>query len=145
MPVFPSREWCEEAIRLLNADPDSAAAGAGWEGDFGLVVEAEPGKLTESFAVHCVPEDGRVRHFEILEDPDDFDAIEPAYLAKAPYSVWKGLILGILDPVEVILGRQMTLRGDLQPLVERMKYRPLGDRVFAQLRTEFADERAGHL
>ena len=40
MLVFPSREWCEEAIRLVNSDPEVAQVGSGWEGDFGAVILA---------------------------------------------------------------------------------------------------------
>ena len=39
----------------------------------------------------------------MLDDPDDLEEIEPAYLARAPYSVWKGLLSGTLDPVEAVL------------------------------------------
>ena len=104
MPVFPSKEWCEEAIALLNADPESARRGRGWNGDFGVVIEAEPGKLSEPFVVHVrARRTGSMTRFKVLRDPDELEEIEPAYLARAPYSVWKGLLLGTLDPVEAVL------------------------------------------
>jgi len=141
VPVFPSREWCEEAVRLTNADPESAAAGRGWVGDFGAIIEAERGKLARTFVVHVKPNRlGHIESVEVLEDPDDLDDIEPAYLARAPYSVWKALLQGTLDPVEAVLKRRIEVQGDLQPLMERMKYKGIADRVFAQLRTEFADD-----
>ena len=34
-------------MALVNADPDVVAAGRGWAGDFGVVIESEPGKLDE--------------------------------------------------------------------------------------------------
>ncbi|MCI0569618.1 MAG: hypothetical protein L0Y66_02595 [Myxococcaceae bacterium] len=143
MPVFPSKEWCEEAIRLTNADPESAHAGAGWEGDFGAIVDAEPGKLPRAFVAHVVPKGGRIEKLRVLEDPDDLEELEPAYVARAPYSVWKGLLLGQLDPVEAVLKRRITMQGDLQPLIERMRYKGIADRVFAQLATVFPDEQGG--
>lgn len=138
--VFPSREWCEEAARLANEDPESAEAGRGWVGDFGAVIEPEEGKLDEPFAVHVVPEGGRIERVVVLDDPDDLDAIEPAYLARAPYSVWKGLIDGSLDPVEALLQRRIQVSGDLKPLIERMRYKGIADRVLARLETRFVDD-----
>ena len=99
MPTFPSKEWCEEAIRLVNADPECVEAGRGWDADFGAVVLSEPGKLSRHFVVHLVPKEGRIAKWKVLMDPDDLEEIEPAYLARAPFSVWKGLIDGTLDPV----------------------------------------------
>jgi hypothetical protein len=140
MPVFPSKEWCEEAIRLANADPEVALAGAGWDGDFGAIIEAEPGRLARHFVAHVVPKEGRIVRFRVLDDPDDLDELEPAYLARAPYSVWKGLLLGHLDPVEAVLKRRIAMQGDLQPLIERMRYKGIAERIFAQLETQFLDE-----
>lgn len=142
MPVFPSKEWCEAAVKLANADPEAALAGAGWTGDFGAVIEAEKGKLAAHFVVHVVPKEGRIVKLRVLDDPDDLDELEPAYLARAPYSVWKGLLLGTLDPVEAVLKRRIAVKGDLQPLIERMKYKGIADRLFASLATTFVDDGA---
>jgi hypothetical protein len=141
MPKFPSKEWCEEAVRLTNSDPESVAAGQGWKGDFGMVVDAEPGKLARPFVVHLVPKDGLITRLRVLDDPDDLDEFEPAYVARAPYTVWKELLQGTLDPVEAVLKRRIAVTGDLQPLIERMRYKGIADRVFTQLKTEFVDER----
>src|SRR5712692_11863289 len=114
MPLFPSREWCEAAIRIANADAEGTMAGHGWVGDFGAVVEAEPGKLVRPFAIHCQPRHGQITQLRILRDPDELDEIEPRYLARAPYSVWKGLIQGHLDPAEAVLRRRIQLQGDAE-------------------------------
>ncbi len=140
MPTFPSKEWCEHAIRLVNEDAEAKQAGAGWEGDFGAVVEAEPGRLSRHFAVHIVPKDGVVVKWKVLPDPDDLEEIEPAYVARAPYSVWKGLLCGTLDPLEAVLKRRIAMSGDLQPVIERMKYKVIAVRLFAQLETTFVDD-----
>ena len=141
MPKFPSKEWCEEAVRLTNSDPEAAAAGQGWKGDFGAIVDAEPGKLAKPFVVHIVPENGLIKKLRVLDDPDDLDEFEPAYVARAQYSVWKELLKGTLDPVDAVLKRRISMKGDLQPLIERMRYKGIADRVFSQLKTEFIDER----
>jgi putative sterol carrier protein len=73
-------------------------------------------------------------------DPDDLDEFEPAYRIQAPYSVWKGFLLGTLDPVEAVLRRRVQVQGDLQPLVERMQHKGLAERVLAKMKTRFVDE-----
>ncbi|RPH70556.1 MAG: hypothetical protein EHM78_11015 [Myxococcaceae bacterium] len=140
MPVFPSRDWAESAMALVNADPETIAAGRGWRGDFGLVIEAEAGKLDVHFVAWVRPEQGRVAELRVLADPDDLDEFEPAYRIRAPYSVWKGLLLGSVDPVEAILKRRLRVDGDVQPILERMRYKDIAARVLARLETRFIDE-----
>jgi putative sterol carrier protein len=140
MPVFPSKEWCEEAARLSNADPESAIAGKGWSRDIAAVVDPEPGKLSKPFTVHCHPIEGKITQLQILPDPDDLDEIEPAYLIRAPYSVWKQLLKGTLDPVEALVRRRIEVQGEVQPLIERMQYRGIAERILAKLGTTFVDE-----
>jgi putative sterol carrier protein len=144
MPIFPSKEWCEEAIRVLNSDPEVRQAGAGWVGDFGAIVEPERDKFPRAFCVHVVPRNGQIEKFEVLADEDDLDEIEPAYLVRAPYSVWKGLIRGTADPVEALMKGRIDLRGDLQPLLERLRYKGIATRVLASFETTFAEEERGH-
>ena len=140
MARFPSKEWCEEAVRLVNDDPERELAAQGWQGDIGVIVDAEPGKLARAFVVHLVPRGGRIDKLRVLEDPDDLDELEPAYLARAPYSVWKQLLQGSLDPVEAVLRRRIAVKGDIQQLVERLRFKGIADRLFAQLKTEYVDE-----
>ena len=140
MATFPSKEWCEEAVRLVNEDPERALAARGWLGEIGVIVDAEPGKLPRAFVVHVVPRDARIEKLRVLEEPDDLDELEPAYLARAPYSVWKELLRGSLDPVEAVLRRRIAVKGDLQQLIERLRFKGIADRVFAQLKTEYVDE-----
>jgi len=143
MPRFPSREWVEAAIGILDEDPELKLAGEGWEGDFGFVVDAEPGALEIPFVVHVVPENGRLRRFALYDDPDELDVISPAYFARAKYSVWKGLLTGTADPIELLLRRKIVVRGDLQQVAERARFKGIGHRLRERLTTTFPDDRAG--
>jgi putative sterol carrier protein len=140
MARFPSKEWCEDAVRLLNDDPERSLAAQGWQGDIGVIVDAEPGKLARAFVVHVVPRDARIEMLRVLDDPDDLDELEPAYLARAPYTVWKQLLQGSLDPVEAVLRRRIALKGDLQQVIERLRFKGIADRLLSELKTEFVDE-----
>jgi putative sterol carrier protein len=140
MPEFPSRAWCEEALRLLEADPETVRAGRGWTADIGVVVDAEKGKLERPFVVYLRPVDGKIERWEVLVDPDDLDEFDPAYRIRAPYSVWKGFLLGTVDPIEAVLRRRVQVEGELQPLVERMQHKGLAERVLDRIETHFVDD-----
>ena len=139
MPLFPSRAWADQAMALFNADPDSVAAGRGWTGDFGVVIESERGKLERDFVAYVAPRDGRIAQLRILVDADDLDELEPVYRLRAPYSVWKGLLQGTVDPVQAIVQRKLRVDGDVQPILERMRYKDVATRVLARLETQFPD------
>ena len=102
------KDWCEAAVRLINADPESVAAGQGWTGDFGVVVDAEPGKLERgTSSASCVPKDGRIEKLRVLDDPDDLDEFEPAYRGPGPVLGVEGAAARApLDPVEAVLKRR---------------------------------------
>ena len=140
MPRFPSREWVQEALKILEEDPERALASAGWEGDFGVVVDPEPGVLDTPFVLHITPEQKGPWRFDIYDDPDELDVIEPAYFAKASYVAWKGLLKGTADPVELLLRRKLTVRGDLAQVAERAKFKGMAERLLARLSTTFADD-----
>lgn len=142
MPVFPSEGWCREAIRIAEADPELPDASAGWHGDFCVVMLPEPPHLREPFIVHLQPEGARITGFRLLEDLDEVDEVGAAYVARAPYAVWKGLLRGTIDPVEAVLRRQVAVSGDVQPLIERARFKGIIDRVLHQLPTTFVDEEA---
>jgi putative sterol carrier protein len=139
MPVFPTEAWCRAAIALAEADPEFAPACDGFAGDFAVVMLADA-SLPQPFCLHLRPEAGRAMNFRLLADPDEADALDAAYLARADYGTWKALLRGELDPVEALLRRKIQVRGDVQPLIERARFRGVIDRVLARLETTFVDE-----
>lgn len=135
--VFPSKQWCEALIAAIHADPESAAAGKGFSSDFAAVVLPEPPAMMEPFVAWARAGEGKVGAFRVLEDLDEIDEIEPMYVARARYGTWKRLILGELDPIEAVLHRQIDVKGDLQPLIERAHFKDLVRRVLAKVPTTF--------
>ena len=139
MAVFPSREWCEALVAAINEDPETPRAGVGWDGDFAAAVLAEPPFLKEPFAGYVQPANGKIVGFRILEDLDEIEEIEPAYEARASYTVWKRLILGSLDPIEALVSGNLKFRGDLEPIVARVQFKELLRRAMAKVPTTFVD------
>ena len=68
----------------------------------------------------------------MLADPDDLEELDPAYVIRAPYSVWKGLLQGTIDPIEALVKRRVKVQGDVQPLIERARFRWIADRLLAE-------------
>jgi hypothetical protein len=86
-------------------------------------------------AVHAEQERGRIARWRILPDEDDLLEIEPAYVLRAPYRVWKSLLAGG-DPVKAALSGQVQVQGDLEALVRRAGYRYVVDAALGAVPTE---------
>ncbi len=136
---FPSEPWVAAAVAAVNRHPDLAAALDGLGRDLAAVIEADPPALREAFAVYGRQERGRITGVRVLPDPDDIWELEPAYVVRAPYRVWKALLCGG-DPVQAALSGRVKVQGDLEALVRRAHYRYVVDAAVAELATEFVDE-----
>lgn len=132
---FASREWISAVVAALNAQPDLGRAIAGLGDDAAFVVEPEPPAFPRAVAVHADAEGGRVARFRILADEDDLLELEPAYVLRAPYRIWKALLRGG-DPVKAALSGQVRVEGDLEALVRRAGYRYVLDAALAAVPTE---------
>jgi hypothetical protein len=132
---FASRAWIEAAVAALNAQPDLAQALAGLGADAALVVEADPPAFPRSVAVHGAHAGGRIARARLLDDADDVLELEPAYVLRAPYRVWRELLQGG-DPVRAALSGRIRVEGDLEALVRRVRYRYVVDAALAAVATE---------
>jgi len=54
MAEFPSPEWLDEYVRLINDSADYREAAATWEGDITYVFEAEPDKGVPEEAMYVI-------------------------------------------------------------------------------------------
>ncbi|HSN91425.1 MAG TPA: hypothetical protein VLS93_09365 [Anaeromyxobacteraceae bacterium] len=138
---FASREWLAAVVAELNRQPDLAEALAGLGRDAALVVEADGGWPVAT-AVYGEQRGGRIATVRVLADEDDILEIEPAYVLRAPYRVWRELLRGG-DPVRAALSGQVRVEGDLEALVRRVGYRRLVDGALAAVPTEFPPEGGG--
>ncbi len=133
---FASREWIEALVSAVNAQPDLAKALAGLPRDAAFVVEAEKPGFPRTVAVYAEQESGRIASWRILPDEDDLLEIEPAYVLRARHGTWRALLAGA-DPVKAALSGQVQVKGDLEALVRRSRYRYVVDAALAAVATEF--------
>jgi len=126
-------------IASLESDPDAARAGLGWEGDILVVVHAEPPVLERPFAVYGRPVGGKICDFQVLDDPDEWQGVDAAYVVKARYSDWTRLVRKELDPIAAIARGAFEFEGDVQPLLERVRFKNLLRKAADAVPTVFLD------
>jgi len=132
---FASREWIEAVVAALNAHPELPVAIAGLGEDAAFVVERDGSAWPRDVAAWARQERGRVAAWKLLPDVDDLLELEPAYVVRAPYRIWRALLAGG-DPVQAALSGRVKVEGDLEALVRRSGYRHVVDAALAAVRTE---------
>lgn len=136
--TFATRAWLEALVAALNRQPDLARAAAGLGDDVAAVVERDAGFPREVAAY------GRLRggraEARLLADADEVLELEPAYVVRAPYRLWKELLQGKLDPVKAALSGRVRVEGDLEALVRRVSFRYVTDAALREVPTVFPDE-----
>jgi hypothetical protein len=136
---FPSAPWAAAVVEALNRQPDLARALQGLAADLAAVVEADPPVLAEDVAVWGRHAGGRVAEWRMLEDADEILELEPAYVVRAPYRVWRALLRGD-DAVQAALSGRLRVQGDLEALVRRAHFRYVVEAALAAVPTELAGE-----
>jgi len=138
VPRFPSDEWFEEFGERINASVEYREAAATWEGDVAFLIEAEPD--------HNHPRDvwgwldlwhGECRDARLIDGERGERA---AYAISAPYSRWKDVIRGELDPIKGMMQGKLKLRGDLSMIIRYVRAANELVHLTQKVATEFPDE-----
>lgn len=138
MPKFPTEPWFQELIVQINASKEYQEAAATWEGDIAFLVEAEPDK--------GMPEDvwgvldlwhGACRGGGVV---DAATGQEAAYVIRAPYSRWKEVLLGDLDPTRAMMQGKLKVQGDLATIVRYVRAANELVHLTGEVDTQYPDE-----
>jgi putative sterol carrier protein len=136
--VFPSDEWLGEFRTLINGSDIYREASSDWEGDISFVMEAEPDR--------GVPDDLVARldlwHGECLDARmvSEGEAEETPYAIRAPYSRWRQVLDGELDPVKGMVQGKLKLRGDLAEIIRHVRAAQELVRLTTLVPTEYLGE-----
>lgn len=106
---FPSEEWINEFMVVVNNSPSYKEAAKTWEGDFLFVIEPDD-KLDKRKIFYLDLWHGDCRSVEAFEDGDSLPETEFQYIGT--YSNWIKVISGEIDPIKGILTRKFKLVGD---------------------------------
>ena len=136
--AFPSDPWFRALVERINGSSEYRVAAADWEGDIAFQIQAEPDK--------GVPVDvwgwldlwhGDCRGGGVIEAAR---GIEASFGIAAPYSRWKDVLLGDLDPIKGMLQGKLKVRGDLPTIVRHVRAANELVRLTGEVPTLFPDE-----
>ncbi|GIU96319.1 MAG: Fis family transcriptional regulator [Actinomycetota bacterium] len=138
MARFLSDAWFRELVERIEASEAYREAAADWEGDVAFWIEAEPDRGLEEdvFAVLDLWH-GRCLGGGLVERSR---AEAARYLIAAPYSRWKDVVTGHLDPVRGMMQGKLRVRGDLPTIVRQVRAANELVRLTGEIPTEFPDE-----
>lgn len=137
MPTFASQEWFEAFQVEINRSHDYRAAAADWEGDIAFRVQAEPDLgVAEDLWGYLDLWHGACRGARAIV-PVEADGA--AYVLSAPYSRWKDVVQGELDPIKGMLQGKLRVRGDLPTIVRYVRAANELVRLTSLVDTVFAD------
>jgi putative sterol carrier protein len=119
MPTFPTEDWFHALEERINASQGYRDAAADWEGDIAFVIQAEPDRNVPADVWgyldlwHGACRDARVVTPE--------QGAEARYVLTAPYTRWKDIVRGDLDPIKAMMQGKLKVRGDLPTIVRYVR------------------------
>ncbi|NPV87207.1 MAG: sterol carrier protein [Anaerolineae bacterium] len=117
MLKFPSDEWIKELSKQLNESADYERSAKDWEGDFAFIVEPDEAYPQTAY-LYLDLFHGKSPSAGILNSVDE----KPAkYTLAAPFSAWRKVIEGKLDPIQGMMTRKLKLQGDMMQIMRYPK------------------------
>ncbi|MEX2276091.1 MAG: SCP2 sterol-binding domain-containing protein [Actinomycetota bacterium] len=135
MALFPSQEWVTAFRDAINASTAYREAAETWEGAIAFSFEAEPDR--------GVPDDvwalldlwhGACREAAIVTPAAGARA---PYVIRAPYSRWRSILEGDLDPIKAMMQGKLKVRGNLATIVRYVRAANELVRLTGTVPTEF--------
>lgn len=135
---FATDEWLQAYKDAIDSSSELSEAAGDWERDITLVVEAEPDKgvpvdLWGLFEI----EHGKCKRATAVA-PEVGDRAE--FVIRAPYSRWREIIEGKLDPTRALLQGKLKVKGDLTTLTKEVAATQALVRAAASIPTRFPDD-----
>ena len=132
---FPSDAWIKEMSRELNASESYYQSAKDWEGDFTFVVEPDDVYDTTTY-LYLGLHHGKSPAAGEIQELGEKDA---EYTISAPYSTWRKVIEGKIDPIQGLMTKRLKLKGNMMMV---MRYPKAAKEIMAcasQIPTEFAE------
>jgi putative sterol carrier protein len=138
VPEFPTEDWFQVYIDAINASEEYATYAATWEGDVVIQIEAAPDKGLAADA-HGLLDlwHGGCRGGGLV---DESRAASAEFAVRAPYSRWKDVIHGDLEPIKGLVQGKLRVRGDLPKILRYVRGTQELAYIAGQVDTTFPDE-----
>jgi putative sterol carrier protein len=114
---FPSDEWIKELSRRLNASASYERSAKDWEGDFVFVVEPDAAYSGTAYLFLGLYH-GKSPEATALANDNERTA---EFVIRAPFSVWRQVIEGKLDPIQGMMTRKLKLTGNMMKVMRYPK------------------------
>jgi putative sterol carrier protein len=138
VPEFPTQAWFDEFVGLVNGSAEYKVAAAEWEGDIAFEILAEPDRrFPDDVWGYLDLWHGVCRRGGVVSAAEGTTA---AYTITAPYSRWKDVVLGRLDPIKGMMQGKLRVRGDLPTIVRQVRAANELVRLTGEVETVFPDE-----
>jgi putative sterol carrier protein len=137
MVAFPTEAWFQALVSLINTSDEYREAAADWEGDIAFLVEAEPDRgLPADVWGRLDLWHGACRGGGVIDAERGRTA---AYILRAPYSRWREVVTGELDPIKGMMQGKLKVQGDLPTIVRQVRAANELVELTQQIPTEFPD------
>jgi putative sterol carrier protein len=138
VPKFATAEWIQAYKDAINSSAELAKAAKDWNRDITIVVEAEPDKgVSRDMYGWFDVAGGKCREAKIVTQEEGERA---QFVIRAPYSRWKEIIDGKLDPIRGMLQGKLQVKGDLKALTAEVDAARALVKTAASIPTQFPDE-----
>jgi putative sterol carrier protein len=109
---FPSDEWIKALSQQLNASASYERSAKNWEGDFIFI--SEPDATHGEAYLFLGLYHGKSTGAAMLASEDEREA---QFVIRAPFSAWRQVIEGKLDPIQGMMMRKLKLMGDMKMIL----------------------------
>ncbi len=114
--VFPSLEWLEKLKEKLNNDEKYAQIAKKWEGDMVCLLEPDD-RLKEQAILYIDLWHGKCRGVAVWDEIGDK---KPAFILKASYGNFLRVLQGDLDPMQAMLTRKLSVKGNMAVMMRNV-------------------------
>ena len=135
--LFPSEDWMNAFVGLVDGSPEYQKAAGNWEGTIGLVIEEENGKLDKDLIFYADPYHGEIRDYCLINSLEEKDI---DFVIRGPYSVWKEIQQGKLDSMQAIMKGKVQIKGNMAALLKQVKATQIMMKFLEQIPTKYVDE-----
>ncbi|MBU0702397.1 MAG: SCP2 sterol-binding domain-containing protein [Chloroflexi bacterium] len=114
---FPSDEWIKELSGKLNESEAYERSAKDWEGDFIFIVEPDDAYDGTAYLFLGLYH-GKSPDAAMVESEEEREA---EYVLRAPFSNWRKVIEGELEPIQGMMTRKLKLAGNMMKIMRYPK------------------------
>jgi len=114
---FPSDEWIKALSSKLNESEAYERSAKDWEGDFLFIVEPDDAYDGTAYLFLGLYH-GKSPDAAMVESEEEREA---EYVLRAPFSNWRKVIEGELEPIQGMMTRKLKLAGNMMKIMRYPK------------------------